>query len=82
MNLKEKLLGKIDFPELLEHFSNRELALLFKISINNVNRLEHIQNESKKKLKKYDDEMSIGVGGAWKELKQTNMYKSLMNKYI
>ena len=78
MTIKQRVINRIDLTELSKHFTFIEIGLAFYTPADYIiktEKLQRIDRETKSKPDKVD-EMSLGLG-AWKELKESSMYKHL-----
>jgi hypothetical protein len=73
-DLRYNIIRKMDVNLLLLNFTSTELANEFNVSRDFIRKVSNIQL-----ILKNNEELKLGRG-AWKELKQTELYKQLMNK--
>ena len=72
-DLMYNIIRKMDVNSLLLNFTSTELANEFNVSRDFIRKISNIQLTLKN-----NEELKLGHG-AWQELKQTELYKQLMN---
>lgn len=77
--LKHRILNKINLHELLKHFTAIEVALIFKVPHEYVNKCERLQRIIVGEITA-EDEMKIGRRGAWMLSVERKYIKQFDNK--